>query len=224
MIGEHPLARQSAGGLPQLILASGSPRRRELFERFFGSRGFSVLVPAFDETLMSGLLPDEQALQLPLGKLRALQQQYELPDAYAALAADTLVILGNQVFGKPKDPADAAAMLRRLSGQVHEVKTGLCLGVHWQGTENMLQAVETTRVTFADLTEEMIQWYVATGEPLDKAGAYGIQGAGAALVESISGCYYNVMGLPVFRLMALLRQAAVQLNSPDSFVHLLPWC
>jgi septum formation protein len=212
-----------AGESPQLILASGSPRRRELFERFFGVQGFTVLVPLFDETQMADLPPDMQALRLPAGKLQALRSQFTLPDAYAALAADTLVALGSQVFGKPRDPTDAACMLRQLSGRVHEVKTGLCLAVRWQGTELVLQATETTRVTFAELTDDMIQWYIATGEPLDKAGAYGIQGAGAALVERIDGCYYNVMGLPVFRLMALLRQAAVHFDSPDALTHFLPW-
>jgi septum formation protein len=206
-----------------LILASGSPRRRELFERFFGRDGFTVLVPAYDEAQLTGLAPDDLAYRLPEGKLLALQQQYELPEQYVALAADTLVVLDDRVFGKPADREDAAVMLRQLSGNVHEVKTGLCLGVRLAGEDRLFHAVETTRVRFARLDETQIRWYIATGEPMDKAGAYGIQGHGAALVERIDGCYYNVMGLPVFRLLELLRQAADHFRSYQDLYRLLPW-
>ena len=115
-------------------------------------------------------------------------------------------------------------MLGRLSGRTHEVRTCLSLlFVHDQAEPLMLQAVETTCVRFAPLDEQMIRWYVSTGEPLDKAGAYGIQGHGAALIERIDGCYYNVMGLPVFRLMDLLRQMAGRFTSTPGLSDLLPW-
>jgi septum formation protein len=207
----------------QFILASGSPRRRELLERFFGTAGFRVLAPAFDETLMDGLTAEEMLDQLPEGKLRALQLQYQLPPEYAAVAADTIVVLGSRIYGKPCDAPDAARMLMELSGRVHEVKTGLVLVVRYRGETWQIRAVETTRVKFSNLDDKKIKWYLATGEPLDKAGAYGIQGFGAALVEWIDGCYYNVMGLPVFRLMALLEQAADHFSSSPSLIRLLPW-
>jgi septum formation protein len=207
----------------ELILASGSPRRRELLERFYGKVGFRALAPDFDETKMNGQTLDDMLRRLPDGKLLALQQQFTLPDEYAAVAADTLVVLDGQIFGKPADAREAARMLEKLSGRVHEVKTGLSLIVLHRSECWKTWAVETTRVKFSVMDQKQIDWYVATGEPLDKAGAYGIQGFGAALVEWIDGCYYNVMGLPVFRLMTLLAQAASHFNLSPGLFRLLPW-
>ena len=222
---------------PPLILASGSPRRRELLERFWGHDGIRILVPEFDEyALMSThgrgkqgsfLTPADTralAVQLASGKLQAMRSQFELPEIFAALAADTLVVLDDQIMGKPADAADAARMLMLLSGRTHQVMTGLSLELSCEGRSLSLQATEVTNVRFARLTEEQVGWYTATGEPLDKAGAYGIQGFGAALVRQIDGCYYNVMGLPVNRLMVMLQQAADHFSSYPNFTQLLPWC
>lgn len=210
-----------------LILASGSPRRRELFERFWGRDRFAVMAPDFDENMVPATIRDDaHALTsfLSAGKLQALRDQYVLPSSCVAVAADTVVVLDEHILGKPADEAEAAAMLGRLSGRTHEVRTGLSmLLVHDASEPMMLQAVETTYVRFAPLDEQMIRWYVSTGEPLDKAGAYGIQGHGAALIERIDGCYYNVMGLPVFRLMDLLRQLAGRFTSIPGLSDLLPW-
>jgi septum formation protein len=231
-------------GPPQLILASASPRRQELMTRFFGQDGFVVKVPRFDETaavsrwlaannagsntkhvegFAGQMWLDALAMDLPQGKLEALESQFSLPDDYMAVAADTFVCLDGEIFAKPADYQDAARMLGLLSGRIHEVKTGIGLTVRIKGQNEYLASVATTKVKFAELTENQIQWYARTGEPMDKAGAYGIQGYGATLIEWINGCYYNVMGLPVFRLMELLRQAAIRYQSNPFITHLLPW-
>lgn len=208
-----------------LILASGSPRRRELLERFVGPGHLQIMVPDYDENAAgkSYANPRELVCLLAAGKLGALHDQFQLPADYIALAADTLVVLDEQAMGKPADSADAIRMLRLLSGRTHQVITGISLDACCAGKTFSLQAAEVTDVRFARLTEAQIQWYAATGEPLDKAGAYGIQGFGAALVRQIDGCYYNVMGLPVNRLMDMLQTAADHFSSNKSFAHLLPW-
>lgn len=211
----------------QLILASGSPRRRELFERFWGGNRFKVMAPDFDESQVPPAMQDnanELTRYLAAGKLNALRKQFTLPDNFVAVAADTVVVLDEHILGKPADPADAAEMLSRLSGRTHEVRTGISVMLaHRPDEPVVLQEVETTRVRFSQLDDQMIRWYVSTGEPMDKAGAYGIQGHGAALIERIDGCYYNVMGLPVYRLMDLLRQLAGQFTSTPGLSDLLPW-
>ncbi len=225
---------------PALILASGSPRRQELLERFWGKVHPQVLIPEFDERDIiekydQNTGPDfcglnsrpgdshELSQILSSGKLLALEQQFVLPDSYAAIAADTLVVLDEHILGKPADSEDAVRMLKLLSGQPHVVMTSICLAVRHGSERKMFQATEQTIVRFAPLTAEQIDWYIGTGEPLDKAGAYGIQGFGAALVEGIEGCYYNVMGLPVHRLMALLQTAAKHFSSFPELSELLPW-
>lgn len=211
----------------QLILASGSPRRRELFERFWGRDRFKVLAPNYDESQVPIEIrenPHALTRYLSAGKLQALREQFTLPDSCVAVAADTVVVLDEHILGKPTDQASAADMLSRLSGKTHEVRTGLSVMLLQAPDELIiLQAVETTCVRFAPLDEQIIRWYVSTGEPMDKAGAYGIQGHGAALIESIDGCYYNVMGLPVYRLMDLLRQLAGRFTSIPGLSDLLPW-
>jgi septum formation protein len=209
----------------RLILASASPRRRELMERFWPGQ-LQVIVPQFDEqTVVAGWNkpPDALALCLTAGKIAALQQMPDLPPRYCALAADTLVVAGTEILGKPADAADAERHLKLLSGRTHRVLTGLHVALHQDGITDCLQAVEETAVRFAVLDEAIINWYVGTGEPFDKAGSYGIQGAGAALVERIDGCYYNVMGLPVYRLLSLLREAADRFSSFTGLSDLLPW-
>ncbi|MDW7656579.1 MAG: Maf family protein [Bacillota bacterium] len=209
----------------RLILASASPRRRELMERFWAGR-LQVIVPQFDERIVVegwNKSPEELAIRLTAGKIDALQAMPDLPTRYCALAADTLVVADTEILGKPVDAADAARHLRLLSGREHRVLTGLHVAFYQDGRTDCLQTVEETTVRFADLDESVINWYIRTGEPFDKAGSYGIQGAGAALVERIDGCYYNVMGLPVYRLLSLLREAADRFTSFAGLSDLLPW-
>ena len=173
-----------------IILASQSPRRRELLERM--GLPFRIITPDIDERM-------ERAL--PPGELVAAQAG---PDA-VVIAADTVVALDGAVLGKPADESDAARMLSALSGRTHQVFTGLTVACG----ADVRTVSEETAVTFRPLTAEEIAAYVRTGEPMDKAGAYGIQGYGALLVEGIRGDYYNVMGLPVCRLGGLLRELGV---------------
>jgi len=217
------------------ILASGSPRRKELLERFWGSGFIQILVPDFDESVMmapvhtKSMVPptpiDPRSLvsRLAAGKLHALHDQFQLPDEYAALTADTVVVLDDQVMGKPAGQDEARHMLNMLSGRTHQVISGLSLDVMIDHQLLSLQSTEVTNVRFARLSEEQIDWYVETHEPFDKAGAYGIQGFGAAFVKQIDGCYYNVMGLPVNRLMVMLQQAQDHFSSFSSQIRLLPW-
>lgn len=182
-----------------LVLASASPRRRELLEGL----GWRVLVcPAeVDETP----LPDEGArdyvLRLAEAKARAAASTAPRPDL-PLLAADTTVVLDGELLGKPADNAEAAAMLRRLSGRIHEVWTGVCL---LRPTWRAALAADCTRVEFAVLDEPEIAAYVASGEPRGKAGAYAIQGRAGQFIPRIEGSYSNVVGLPLALLRDLLR-------------------
>lgn len=209
----------------RLILASASPRRRELMERFWPER-LQVLVPRFDEDAVVNTWnggPDALAMALTAGKIAALLEQFSLPSFYCAVAADTLVVAGKEILGKPADAADAKRHLRLLSGTTHRVLTALHVVLCRADSVHHLEAIEETAVRFALLDETVIDWYIATGEPFGKAGSYGIQGAGAALVERIDGCFYTVMGLPVSRLLSLLRKAADSLTSFTGLSDLLPW-
>lgn len=214
----------SEPGIP-LIAATASPRRRELLTRFWPPDSLIFTVADYDEDIAAGTgaLPAELARSLTAGKMDALSSAGGLPDEYVALTADTLVFCQGEVFGKPADAEAAALMLARLSGGEHQVITGLCLQVCLAGRTSRLEGSELTLVRFTRLSPAQIDWYIATGEPFDKAGAYGIQGHGAVLVEKIDGCYYNVMGLPVHRLMCLLQQAADQFSSSSRLSQLLPW-
>ena len=185
-----------------MILASQSPRRRELL----ADAGFELtIIPAqIDESR----LPDETPVEL-VGRLAAEKAETVRASLGAGVrddllvAADTIVWMGDEALGKPSDASDAAAMLRELSGRTHHVSTGVCAMRLSPGGEPMAKTrfVETTDVTFWELTEAEVAAYVATGEPLDKAGAYGIQGAGRMLVRRVDGDYPNVVGLPVARLV-----------------------
>lgn len=186
---------------PPLVLASGSPRRRELLERL--GLGFEVapppegLEPPWDGTVP----PLEFAADLARRKVNAVSPAR--PDAIV-LGADTIVVLDGAVLGKPRDEQDARAMLFRLAGREHLVHTAVAIYGPGGAERAEVAAIETTTVRFRPIDSAGIAAYVATGEPLDKAGAYGIQGYGAALVESVRGCFFNVMGLPVSRVLALL--------------------
>lgn len=173
-----------------LILASGSPRRRVLLEEL----GFDPVVrPAdIDETPHPGEAPDPYVERLAVAKGEAVNA-----DARdLVISADTIVTIDGTLLGKPNDDQDAARMLRTLSGRTHEVMTGVAVRTNGETTS----FVERTVVHFAELTNADIAWYVGTGEPSDKAGAYAIQGRGGAFVSAIEGSYDNVIGLPRYRL------------------------
>lgn len=188
--------------LPDVILASASPRRRELLSLIF--REFRVIPSEFDEALVpSDLAPLEHVLYSAVMKARDVAANF--PDSIV-IGADTIVVIDEAILGKPRDTADAARMLGLLSGRTHSVYTGAAL-VHG----NVEHAgVECTEVTFRELSEEVISRYVASGEPMDKAGAYAIQGKGSVLIKSISGCYPNVVGLPLYRLSLLLSKLGIE--------------
>ncbi|WP_297200763.1 Maf family protein [uncultured Flavonifractor sp.] len=186
----------------ELILASKSPRRRALLEQM-GVRSFRVVTPDIDEHMDRDLPPAELVRQISEEKARAVAAQVG-PDAIV-IAADTVVALDGAVLGKPADQEEAFRMLSILSGCRHQVYTGLTV---LRG-EQVYSVWEETAVTFRSLTGEEIEAYIATGEPMDKAGAYGIQGYGALLIEGISGDYYNVMGLPVCRLGQILGELGI---------------
>lgn len=175
----------------KVILASGSPRRRELLANVFDE--FEVIASGADEALREGTDVYDAAEELARQKCAAVAKEH--PDALT-IGADTVVILGGKIFGKPRDARDAQEMLRRLSGKTHSVVTGCSLMIGGR-TRSFSQ---TTAVTFYELSDEEIDRYIATAEPMDKAGAYGIQGRGALLVKEIRGDYFNVVGLPVARL------------------------
>ena len=187
-----------------IILASASPRRRELLERI-GITGFTVAAPNVDESVEPGLSPADMVEELSLRKARAAAQN-ACPDDLI-IAADTVVALDAAVLGKPRDRDDAFAMLSALSGREHHVYTGVTV---LRGARTVTRH-EVTAVTFRELSPDEIRSYIATGEPMDKAGAYGIQGVGALLVSGIRGDYSNVMGLPVFRLGLILRDFGLDL-------------
>ena len=181
----------------KIILASNSPRRRELLKQM-GIEDFKVSAPNVDETVEPGLPPAEIVEQLSRRKADAAA--WKANPSALIIAADTVVALDGNVLGKPRDEEDAFAMLSALSGREHHVYTGVTV---LRGGESVTQHEETA-VAFRDLTPEEIRAYIATVEPMDKAGAYGIQGLGALLVSGIRGDYCNVVGLPVFRLGRML--------------------
>lgn len=176
-----------ADPLPSLVLASGSPRRRDLLEGL--GLAFRVRPVDLDETPRDGEGPREYVRRLAEEKAAARIDPGEL-----VLAADTSVILDGEILGKPTDEADARAMLGRLAGREHVVLTGVALH---RGSAGVRTHVEESRVRIASLTPEEISWYVATGETMDKAGGYAVQGLGAMFVESVHGDYTNVVGLPL---------------------------
>lgn len=188
----------------EIILASESPRRAELLKQI--GVPFRVVPSRITEGLPRQPWA-EWVQELARQKASAVAAGY----GDIVLAADTIVVLGEQVLGKPRDKEEAAAMLRSLSDSSHQVLTGICLLCHRQPRPTVFQGVEITRVTFRQLSEPEIISYVASGEPLDKAGAYGIQGLGALLVKEICGCYYNVVGLPLVKTMELLRDCGYPL-------------
>lgn len=182
----------------QLILASQSPRRRDLMQLL--RVPFTVRPADIDEGMNDALPPQQEVARVSLRKAEATPRA----DGDVVIAADTIVVLEGKVLGKPADEAHAVSMLRALSGRDHQVMTGLTV---LRG-DRAITHTEITDVHFRPLSQEEILAYVKTGEPMDKAGAYGIQGFAAPFVESIRGDYYNVMGLPLCRLWQCLRELA----------------
>ena len=187
-----------------IILASQSPRRRELLGQM-GLKGFKITSPDVDETVDENLHPSMVVEELSLRKAKAVAAHADQDDLI--IAADTVVALEGTVLGKPSDEGDAFTMLSALSGNRHYVYTGVTV---IQGDKTVTQH-EVTTVTFRDVEPEEIDNYIATGEPMDKAGAYGIQGLGSLFISGIDGDYFNVMGLPVYRLGRILTEFGLDL-------------
>lgn len=179
----------------KIILASASPRRKELMEQL--GLEFEIRVSDVEE-IVTGTNPTEVVKELSALKARAVFQN--TTEEVLVIGADTVVALDGEILGKPADRQDAENMLRRLQGREHSVYTGVTLCVRKNGEEKKISFSEGTGVRFYPMTEEEIKWYVETSEPEDKAGAYGIQGIGGRFVERIKGDYNNVVGLPIARL------------------------
>ncbi len=188
----------------QLILASASPRRHELLRQLGVS--YRIKVSDVDESVLPGEDPADYVRRVAQDKAQAVAGRDE--SGLPVLGADTTVVIEGRILGKPGDAAEAAEMLRLLSGQVHKVYSAVVL-VEDAGTIRSLLSV--TEVRFAQLEEDWIEAYVATGEPMDKAGAYGVQGCAAHRISEIRGSYSGVMGLPLFETMEILHAAGFSL-------------
>jgi septum formation protein len=189
---------------PLLVLASASARRAHIL----GALGipFRVCVSNIEELMLPGEDAAAGAERLARAKVRAVARHEKLP----VVGADTVVVCEGRILGKPASAAEAAQMLRLLAGRTHEVVTGVCL----QTGATARSGVERTSVTFSPMTEEEIAWYAASGEPLDKAGAYHVDGRGSLFVESVAGSPSNVAGLPVRLFLRLVREAGLSLGLP----------
>jgi len=190
--------------MAQIVLASGSPRRRELLERI-GVTDFIVRVPEAEEAFPEGLTPSQVVAYISREKAEAAAALCGPDDI--VITADTMVFLDGLRLGKPRDETHALKMLTALQGRKHTVCTGVTVR---QGPRRLTES-ESTDVFFRPATEAQLRRYIATGEPMDKAGAYGVQGRGALLVERLEGDFFNVMGLPVLRLSRMLEQFGVTL-------------
>lgn len=193
---------------PKLILASESPRRRELLKK--AGYNFDVVPSKVSEIPNKNLNVNDQILDISRRKARASfdQAQREKTEPFLVLAADTEVIFNNAPLGKPQSPEDAHRILRLLSGLVHEVITGVCIIDSQTGKE--ISQTETTKVHFKNLTDEEIWQYIRTGEPMDKAGAYGIQGLGGNFVLRYEGSFDNIVGLPMTLVNKMLAPYSVK--------------
>ncbi|WP_416827504.1 Maf family protein [Ectobacillus polymachus] len=183
----------------EMILASGSPRRKELLRML--AIPFTIQVSEVQETLDNWENPYQAATMLALQKAMDVHNRFK--DA-VIIGADTIVTYDSRMLGKPRSKQEAASMLRLLSGQTHEVVTGVAMVSH----KKTITFYEKTEVTFYEITDEEIEAYIATKEPFDKAGSYGIQGAGALFVKEIKGDYYSVVGLPIARIARELKSFA----------------
>ena len=190
--------------MAKIVLCSASPRRQELL-RHIGISDFDIRIPDADESVPAGLTAQETVQRI--SRQKALAGRTLCADDEICITADTMVFLDDVRLGKPADEADALRMLTALQGRGHTVCTGVtvCRG------EEMITECETTEVRFRAASEQELLAYIRTGEPMDKAGAYGIQGGAALFAEKMHGDYYNVMGLPVCRLWQMLRSIAPEI-------------
>jgi septum formation protein len=186
----------------QIVLASSSPRRRELLRQI----GVAFRVEAADimEAPLQGELPDDFVLRM--AREKALEVLRRQPGHLPVLGADTAVILEGRILGKPADKGEATQMLRSLSGKTHEVFSAVVVAV---SESEVHEALNVSRVTFSELEADWIETYIGTGDPMDKAGAYGVQGKAAEKISRIEGSFYGVMGLPLFETAQLLKRAQV---------------
>jgi len=188
----------------KIILASGSPRRKELL-KMIEIKDFAVIPDETEEIFALGLTPEQSVCKTALQKAKNVSKLCNPDDLI--IAADTEVYLDGQHFGKPTDAQDAEDMLKRLSGRCHTVYTGLAIILG----DDIITGAESTAVYFRELSDKEITNYVKTGEPMDKAGAYGVQGMGSVFIERLEGDFFNVMGLPVCRLTIMLRNLGVDI-------------
>ena len=195
--------------MPRIILASQSPRRKQLLEQI-GITKFDILVPQAEEDYDPSLSPEEIVASICRKKGEAARALAGDPEA-VIISADTMVFLEGLRLGKPRDQVDAFTMLSALSGRTHQVRTGVTVS---RG-ERMETRTETTSVAFRPLNQDEIWGYIRTGEPFDKAGGYGVQGKAALFVRKIEGDYFNVMGLPLFLLGGMLADFGVNLFSEE---------
>lgn len=186
----------------RIVLASASPRRKQLLEQM--GLKFDVIVSNIEEESPQGLAPEEISMELAYNK--AMNVALQINEPAIVIGADTLVVK-DRILGKPKDEEDARQMLRMLQGQTHQVITGLALVNPWTG--KVQKGYEKTLVEMAALTLQEIECYIKTGEPMDKAGGYGIQGLAGIFISRIEGCYFNVVGLPIHLLWKMLREFGV---------------
>jgi septum formation protein len=190
----------------QLILASASPRRADILNQL-GLQFITRASEIDEEQIDKSLTPTAMVMDLAFKKARKVAQAF---NEGLIVGADTIVVIEDQILGKPESPKAAMAMLSRLNGKEHSVFTGLAL-LEVPGGRQAISYAET-RVQFRSVETTELARYVATGEPLDKAGAYGIQGKGAFLVEKINGCYFNVVGLPVAKFITMLGEFGVSIG------------
>ena len=190
--------------MSKIVLASASPRRHELLGRI-GITEFDIRIPEVEESFPEGLTPQQVVEHISREKAEAAAKL--CTDDEIVITADTMVFLDDQRLGKPVDEADALRMLTDLQGRHHTV----CTGVTVRQGDKILTESESTEVYFRSASEAELRAYIATGEPMDKAGSYGVQGKGSLLVEKLNGDFFNVMGLPVLRLSRMLAQFGVEL-------------
>ena len=202
------LAKKVLRHMTRLVLASASPRRSALLRQL--DLSFEVMAMNIDESMRNGESAQDYVIRLSLEKARAAESVLQGTDC-VVLAADTTVVLGEKILGKPVNQADGIAMLKALSGNTHQVLTGVSVISRQQQDSLFVQ----TAVTFRELEADEINQYWLSGEPADKAGGYGLQGAGAAFVSTLDGSYSNVIGLPLSETVLLLRSHGVRvLGSP----------
>jgi septum formation protein len=192
----------------KLVLASGSPRRKELLEQV--GAAFTVC-PAAGEEQLQTTNPQAAVLNLSAQKTMEIAKKLEYEENIAILGADTIVAFDNEILQKPQNKEAAAAMLERLNGNTHTVYTGVTIMVKKAGKQELHQFFEETKVTIYPMTTSEISTYTATGEPMDKAGAYGIQGCFAIYIKKIDGDYNNVVGLPIARIYQEMRNLGIEI-------------